>query len=117
MGLLFPVVLFWVRVLSRALELPSYPTFVPLCCLSYLADADFHNLCEINKYTSSRQLFYTFIVFYFSVSLSLSFQIPPLFDKRNLKWGKEGGGGGRLTNPGVWLGLPAFLGTVESCFL
>lgn len=35
------------------LELPSYPTFTPLSCLSYLADADFHNLCEINKYTSS----------------------------------------------------------------
>lgn len=74
-------VLFWVRVLSRMLELPSYPTFTPLSCLSYLADADFHNLCEINKYTSSPSTVLHVHRFSCSpsVSLSLYFQIPSHF--------------------------------------
>lgn len=81
-------VLFWVRVLSRMLELPSYPTFTPLSCLSYLADADFHNLCEINKYTSSPST--VLHVHRFSCSPSI-FEFLLIFDKRNLKGGSGGG--------------------------
>lgn len=82
---------------------PSLPTY-------YLADADFYNLHEINKCTSALLTVLHVHRFSFSPCLFPLQKIPLLFRKKESGGGREAGGGGRLTNPGVWLGLPAFFG-------